>query len=277
MARSDIPSTDPDPAAMPLHFSCTLCGRCCHGLRLPLGMTEARTWVAEGGTVELFCEAIPWPQEMPAEDGVAQHKRKRSFPARSGTLPVRVIVSLLASFEGACPNLRSDMSCGIYDRRPKACRIYPAEVNPFLSVDPAQKLCPPDAWESTTVLQTDSGAWADPVVAEAVEERRGADYREADIKGQLCRVLGIVEAGLTNEGVVTHTPEPSRLLAAFDAVSLESLPAATQPDWILVSHRQRTLELLQSAGASRLLAGELAGGDKRFIAFVGPDQTLAPS
>jgi hypothetical protein len=34
----------------------------------------------------VFCEAIPWPQEMPADDGVAQHKRNRSFSAASGTL-----------------------------------------------------------------------------------------------------------------------------------------------------------------------------------------------
>ena len=253
---------------MPLHFSCTMCGRCCHGLRLPLGLAEARTWLRDGGTVEVFCEAIPWPQEMPADDGVAQHKRNRSFPAASGTLPVRVIVSLLATFAGACPNLRSDMSCGIYERRPMACRIYPAEVNPFLAVDPSQKLCPPEAWETETVLQDDAGTWADTTVAEAVEGRRGSDYREADAKGRLCELLGIVEAGLTNEGVVTHTPEPSRLLAALDAVSVDAWPQTAQPDWILVSHRQRTLALLDSAGASLMRAGDLAESDKRFIAFV---------
>ncbi|PTR34341.1 putative zinc- or iron-chelating protein [Luteibacter sp. OK325] len=245
-----------------------MCGRCCHGLRLPLGLAEARNWLGEGGDVELFCEAIPWPQEMPADDGVAQHKRNRSFAAASGTLPVRVIVSLLATFEGACPNLRSDMSCGIYERRPMACRIYPAEVNPFLSVDPAQKLCPPEAWTTGTVLQTDEGRWADTTVAEAVDSRRGSDYREADAKGRLCELLGIVEAGLTNEGVVTHTPERSHFLAALDAVSVDALPGTSQPDWVLVSHRERTLALLDSAGASLMNAGALTKSDKRFIAFV---------
>jgi Fe-S-cluster containining protein len=254
---------------MPLHFSCTMCGRCCHDLRLPLGLAEASTWLREGGDVELFCEAIPWPQEMPADDGVAQHKRKRSFSAASGTLPVRVIVSVLATFEGACPNLRSDMSCGIYERRPTACRIYPAEVNPFLSVDPSQKLCPPEAWDTQTVLQTDTGSWADATVAEAVEARRGSDYREAGAKARLCELLGIVEAGLTNEGVVTHMPERSRLLAALDAVSVDGLPGTVEPDWVLVSHRQQTLALLASAGASLMHASELTDGEKRFVAFIG--------
>jgi Fe-S-cluster containining protein len=255
---------------MPLHFSCTLCGRCCHGLRLPLGLAEARTWLSEGGTVELFCEAIPWPQEMPADDGVAQHKRKRSFPAASGSLPVRVIVSLLASFAGACPNLRTDMTCGIYERRPMACRIYPAEVNPFISVDPGQKLCPPEAWEADTPLQTDTGDWADTAMAEAVDRRRGSDYIEAEAKGRLCELLGIHAAGLTNEGVVTYTPERSHFLAALDAVSAGAVRATDRLPWIMVSHRDRTLALLESAGANLLHAGEVLGGDRRFVAFVEP-------
>lgn len=255
---------------MPLHFSCTLCGLCCHGLRLPLGLAEARTWVEEGGDVELFCEAIPWPEEPPMEDGMAQHKRKRSFATSSGTLPVRVTVSLLATFAGPCPNLRSDMSCGIYERRPMACRIYPAEVNPFLSVEPAQKLCPPEAWQTETVLQDDDGSWADTTVAEAVESRRGTDYREAAMKGRLCQLLGITEAGLTNEGVVTHAPARSALLAALDAALVDARPDVMSPDWRLVSHRPNTLALLASAGASRMDASELAAGDKRFIAFVEP-------
>ncbi|MGY3230781.1 Fe-S-cluster containining protein [Luteibacter sp. HA06] len=256
---------------MPLHFSCTLCGRCCHNLRLPLGLAEARTWLREGGSVEIFCEAIPWPQEMPAEDGMAQHKRKRSFPAMSGTLPVRVIVSLLATFAGACPNLQSDMTCGIYERRPMACRIYPAEVNPFLSVEPAQKLCPPEAWDSTAVLQTDTGEWADATVAEAVESRRGSDYREASAKALLCERLGISEAGLTNEGVVTYTPERARFLEAFEALDAASLDALTQAHdlaWTMVSHRDRTLTLLASAGAHLLNAADLGGDTRAFIAFV---------
>jgi Fe-S-cluster containining protein len=259
---------------MPLHFSCTLCGRCCHNLRLPLGLAEARNWLRQGGDVELFCEAIPWPQELPVEDLVAQHKRKRSFPAMSGTLPVRVIVSLLATFVGACPNLQSDMTCGIYERRPMACRIYPAEVNPFLAVDPAQKLCPPEAWESADVLQTDAGEWVDATVAEAVQSRRGSEYREAAAKARLCVVLGIAAAGLTNEGVVTYKPDRSRFVEALDM--LETLDAAaavapTQPDlltWTMVSHRQQTLGLLRSAGARLMDSAALTDDGQGFIAFV---------
>jgi hypothetical protein len=162
------------------------------------------------------------------------------------------------------------MTCGIYERRPMACRIYPAEVNPFLAVDPGQKLCPPEAWESDALLQTDTGAWADTTVAEAVDRRRGSDYREASAKGRLCELLGIDAAGLTNEGVVTYSPERSYFLAALDSVSAESRPESDRSPWIMVSHRDRTLDLLASAGAESLHAGEVADGSRGFIAFVEP-------
>ncbi|WP_338000302.1 hypothetical protein [Burkholderia gladioli] len=44
---------------MTVHFSCTMCGRCCHDLRLPLSIDEALAWLARGGEVQLFCDAIP--------------------------------------------------------------------------------------------------------------------------------------------------------------------------------------------------------------------------
>ncbi|WP_367889644.1 YkgJ family cysteine cluster protein [Burkholderia sp. L27(2015)] len=38
------------------------------------------------------------------------------------------------------------MRCGIYEQRPLVCRIYPAEISPFVELTPMHKACPPDAW-----------------------------------------------------------------------------------------------------------------------------------
>jgi Fe-S-cluster containining protein len=256
---------------MTLHFSCTMCGRCCHGLRLPLSLAEATAWLDDGGDVEVFCEAIPWPEDPPSDNGPAWHKRRRSFLAQSGHLPVRVIVSLVATFAGACPNLRDDMGCGIYERRPTACRVYPAEVNPFIALDPSLKLCPPEAWEASTVLQDDEGRWVDPAVAGAVERRRADDYAEASARAQLCTLLGIREAGLSNEGLLAWSPGRVRLREVLQVVAETSNPPRDDGDWVLVSHRLRTMWLLESAGARAQQAVDLAGADRRFVSLVGED------
>lgn len=252
---------------MALHFSCTMCGRCCHGLRLPLSVPEALAWIADGGDVEVFCEAVPWPEEPAADNGPARHKRKRSFLARSGQLPVRVVVSLVASFDGPCPNLRPDMGCGIYERRPTACRVYPAEVNPFIAVEPAIKLCPPEAWHAADVLQDDAGHWVDPEVAAAVARRRGDDYAEAETKARLCELLGIREAGLSNEGVLAFTPSRDHLRKVLQSVMETSKPRPAEGDWTLVSHRLRTMWLLESAGARAMQSVDMTGANRRFVAF----------
>lgn len=88
---------------MPLHFSCTMCGRCCRDLRVPLGLSGALDWLRDGGEVQLLCEAVPWLVEPAADDLAAAYKFRRSFAAPSGTLPLRVVVTVVAAFEGPCP------------------------------------------------------------------------------------------------------------------------------------------------------------------------------
>ncbi|HEY4292912.1 YkgJ family cysteine cluster protein [Luteibacter sp.] len=255
---------------MTIHFSCTMCGRCCHGLRLPIGVDEAMAWLRDGGNVQLFCEAIPWPEEPPADNHLAWYKRRRSFAATSGQLPVRVIVSLMAVFEGACPNLQPDMRCGIYERRPRACRVYPAEVNPFFALDRDTKLCPPEAWQTQDVLQGEDGEWKDAEVAQSIAGMREADARDAAVKAELCAVLGISSSGLSNEGVVVHAPDRARLLSALEEATTAGGDVAMTA-WHVVSHRRATLELLQSAGTSPLPASALQGTEASFMGFVAGD------
>ena len=102
---------------MDFHFNCTRCGRCCRNLKLPLTASEAMAWLAEGHALQLICEAMPALEEPAVKDPKAAHRHRRSFEALSGSLPTRVIVMLVANLAGQCPNLRTDMRCGIYDRR----------------------------------------------------------------------------------------------------------------------------------------------------------------
>jgi hypothetical protein len=53
---------------MDIDFDCTMCGKCCHDLRLPLTVTEAIAWLERGNDVQILCEALPWPEEPPAEN-----------------------------------------------------------------------------------------------------------------------------------------------------------------------------------------------------------------
>lgn len=249
-----------------------MCGRCCHGLRLPVGVDEAIAWLGDGGEVQLFCEAIPWPEDPPAENLLAWYKHRRSFGAMSGQLPVRVIVSLMVTFEGACPNLQPDMRCGIYERRPRACRVYPAEVNPFIALDRAGKLCPPEAWQSSAVLQNDGGEWTDPEVAGAIVGMRDADARDAAVKERLCANLEITTSGLSNEGVVIHAPARDRLLAALQsACAAVDTARKSNERWQVVSNRKGTLDLLRSAGTASVAATSLDGGVARYLGFLPAD------
>lgn len=260
---------------MTIHFSCTMCGRCCHDLRLPLGVDEAIDWLGRNGRIQVFCDAIPWPEDPPASNLQAAYKRDRSFPAISGALPVRVTVTLVAAFQGACPNLQPDLRCGIYESRPRTCRIYPAEMNPFVALSPEAKLCPPEAWEARwPAFQNGDGSWTDPSLTATIDQAREAAVRDARTKGALCRLLGLDTAALANEGLMVHTPsrEVTRdaLLEAKALASHEGDHVLAE--WTLVSNRKATGDALASIDArwKRHVAEERAS--EEYVGFFPADQ-----
>ena len=155
-----------------LDFACNGCGGCCRDLRIPLTIDEATAWLQRGGHVELLCDAMPWLVEPEPDNAFAAYKRARSTAALSGSLPVRVTVMLTASHAGPCPNLRDDLRCAIYDERPLVCRIYPAEVNPFVPLAPAGKQCSPDAWQQTPFVR--GGTIVDAATHENIARSRAA-------------------------------------------------------------------------------------------------------
>ncbi|WP_240648240.1 YkgJ family cysteine cluster protein [Pararobbsia silviterrae] len=229
-----------------------MCGKCCQDLRLPLSVAESVSWIRRGGTLEVFCDAVPWPVEPAADDVPAQHKRRVSFAAASGSQPIRVIVTLVAAFDGPCPNLRDDMRCDIYDERPRVCRIYPAEVVPYLKFVPANKLCPPEAWSATHPPFEQNGRIFDAETAEIIRQSRETTAQDADVKQRVMALLGFTAAAFSNEGFVIYTPDPAAALDALEtAIAAASSPMSIEAihDWTFVSNQQETVEALRSIKA----------------------------
>jgi Fe-S-cluster containining protein len=230
-----------------LRFACTQCGACCRNTKILLTVAEAVEWLNDGGQVQVMCEASRAPADAVA-DAKTQHMLRRSFPASSGSLPVRVIVNLVANITGNCPNLLPDMRCGIYERRPAICRIYPAEINPTRSVDPGAKICPPEAWsESAPALMRD-GLVADADMRSDIQNWRDTDLREVGVRQRLSAILGLDEAAVSDEGFLIYSP-PHATLARGLVSALKSNHGAGDPLWRLVTDRRDTLDWLAASGA----------------------------
>jgi Fe-S-cluster containining protein len=258
-----------------LRFACTQCGKCCHDLRLPLSIDEAIVWLRDGGEVKIFCEAIPWPDEPPADNLQARHKKGRSFPAHSGELPVRIVATLVASFDGPCPHLQADLRCGAYEWRPRTCRIYPAEANPFIALNPAGKLCPPEAWGADKPVFLIGETLADAGLAHTIAQSREWDVKDLDAKAQVCAALSISTAALANEGYAIHSPAREALLDALKAARVaprESTAGYAEPmEWGLVSNRSTTRNVLGEIGARVVPESSGILGAMEYLPFYAAD------
>ncbi len=249
-----------------LNFSCcSSCGKCCHDLRLPLTRLEAIDWLLRGDTVEIMCEALPWLDEQDSSNLVAQHRLRRSFAAMSGELPIRVVVILTAVHSGACPNLDGRLRCTIYEKRPHVCRVYPAEISPFIMLSPANKVCPPAAWTAPTPLMRDD-VIVDDEVRSHIAQSRHEDESEALWKKTLCTNLGIGSAGLSNEGFAVHAPPLEQLLDALRQDHRQDAREACR-SWTLVSNQAGSVNALASVGGRALLTSNADAGPVRYIGF----------
>jgi Fe-S-cluster containining protein len=206
-----------DDSSPSLRFSCTSCGKCCTGLRLPLSVAEAITWLERGGREEILCDAAP---DLPFPEGSGEaYRADRAVPAISNQLPLTLSATLTAVFEGPCPNLQPDMRCGAYDIRPNACRIYPAEIRPDRPVIPSDKLCPSHAWDEDhpAFLEPTQGV-LDAETAAAITRSRHAGIDDVERKADLLAALNIDRAALANEGYAIWKPPLDILLDRLRAV-----------------------------------------------------------
>jgi Fe-S-cluster containining protein len=236
---------------MEMHFSCTQCGKCCRDTKVPLTVSEAIKWLNRGDAVQLLCEASPWPEALDGEPRAAHFKR-RSFPVMSGSMPTRVVVMLVANVVGACPNLLSNMRCGIYEDRPLVCRIYPAETNPFVALKSENKACPPEAWaEDKPVLQRGE-VLMDGAIRRDIEMSRAADVLDADLKHRLCLALDLAHTALVHEAILVYSPTAKTLLSALAFATATDSCQEPAAQWRFVSDQQKTLETLAKSGGAAL-------------------------
>jgi Fe-S-cluster containining protein len=237
------------------HFGCTLCGNCCRNLKIPLTAAESVDWLRSGHPVQVICEATPWPVEPPADDQKSAHRRRRSFAAVSGSLPIRVVVILAARIDGACPNLLPDLRCGIYQQRPLVCKIYPAEINPFVQLEPRNKACPPEAWAAHHPLLQRNGAVMDEAVRRDVQSSRDTDEMDIPVKLRLCKVLDVSDTALAAEGFVVYSPAIAALLGALSQAMAATDAAPDLNPWRFLSNQSGTVESLLTDGAIAALEG----------------------
>jgi Fe-S-cluster containining protein len=184
-------------------------------------MKEAITWLEEDGQVAIYCEAICEPREPMSARML--HRKKRGFPVPCGTSTIYVTAILVAIISGPCKNLTAEKKCSIYERRPLVCQIYPAEISPFVELDPANKVCPPEAWPMAGPAENPFMQYL-PSLA---EKSRQTDYSEASRKGLMCADLGINTSALADEGYVRHLPDAKLFLAALRRC-LEADPQTAQ-------------------------------------------------
>jgi Fe-S-cluster containining protein len=218
-------------------------------LKIPLTVSEAVAWLDRGHQVQLICEGAPWPEEFPADDLRAAHLKRRSFAARSGSMPARVVAILAANVVGNCPNLQADSRCGIYDERPLVCRIYPAEINPFIELAPGNKNCPPEAWDTGHPLLMRNGKIVSGETRAAIQRSRDTDAREVHIKSRVCAALNLNDTAVVREGFVLYSPSRDELRRALTVAIAAGDEPAAEPQWRFVSDRSQTLEYLEQHGA----------------------------
>ena len=178
-------------------------------------------------------------------------------------MPIRVVVILAARIDGACPNLLPDLRCGIYQRRPLVCRVYPAEINPFVQLEPRNKACPPEAWAVHHPLLQRKGVLADDAVRRDVQLSRATDEIDAPMKLRLCEALKVRDAALAAEGFVVYSPSIAALQEALSQ-AMAKTGAAPDPDrdpWRFLSNQSGTVESLLAGGAIAAQGGDVGFPD----------------
>ena len=233
---------------MDLHFECTQCGKCCHGLRLTLSVDEAIAWAGNGHCVQILTEALPCHAGDAGDTALAGYDKARSFPAVSGEMPLRIAAVLVAFHENACPHLRPDMRCGNYAARPRICRIYPLESRPFMNVSPERRLCPPEAWASSHPRLLRGDTIADLDSAKIVAEHRRTLTDDVAVVAAACAALNISEAAFANEGFAVHQPTGRCLSAELKRAKNAQGNTQTLKPWTIVTNRESTRSLLVEAG-----------------------------
>ncbi|MFW9078372.1 YkgJ family cysteine cluster protein [Pseudomonas sp. P2757] len=228
-------------------FSCVGCGKCCTDHHVPLTLAEARMWAIDGGQVIVLVEAfLSNGLGLPAAQ--REHAERRSQVVRSGASDAHVAITFAAYNVGPCRNLDEDKLCRIYERRPLVCRIYPAEINPHIPLNPAAKDCPPESWEQGPDLIV-GGELVDQELVRLIERSRQADRDDIQIKDLICQALGIRTTALKGDGFTAYLPDMAAFASAIDQ-ALAQPSAAANSEWQFHVSGDDIAEQLVEAGAN---------------------------
>ncbi|WP_346829249.1 YkgJ family cysteine cluster protein [Pseudomonas abietaniphila] len=232
---------------MNTQFSCVGCGKCCTDHHVPLTLSEAAQWAADGGSVIILTEAfLADGYGVPAEQ--LTHATRRSHPVNSGTAQAMVAITFAAYNAGRCRNLDAENLCRIYDRRPLVCRIYPMEINPHIPLRPEAKDCPPESWEQGPDLIV-GGQLVDHQLMALIEASRQADRDDIARKQAICMALGINITALKGNGFVAYLPDMNAFSAAVARLITGELPTAPDEGWRFRVAGEAATQALARAGA----------------------------
>ncbi|MGC5703670.1 YkgJ family cysteine cluster protein [Pseudomonas sp. NFXW11] len=231
---------------MNTQFSCVGCGKCCHDHHVPLTLTEARAWAADGGQVIVLVEAF-LGNGLGLPQAQREHALRRSCRVQSGSAEAYVAITFAAYNVGPCRNLDEDRLCSIYERRPLVCRIYPMEINPHITLNPLAKDCPPESWEQGPQLIA-AGELVDGELATLIQRSRQADRDDIQAKEAICSLLGIRTTALKGDGFTAYLPDMQALANAIDQVQA-ALPGAPQQGWRFHLSAEEVAGQVQAAGA----------------------------
>ena len=254
-------------------FQCTQCGLCCVGLNIPLSVNEALLWIARGNRVKILVEAIPWLTDQVLLSDSLKRKETITFTGISGTLAIRLQVTLVAYFSQACPHLNEHNRCGIYDERPMTCRVYPFELNPNRLLNPNNKLCPKEAWSLTdtsaqSIHQKNiQFSIIDSQTQSNINTIHQRNVNEVSIKQQLCVALGIRSCSLSNDGYLFHQVNQTQLLAHLQSLTTgscsgDSLKDPHDQSWLIHSNSNATLQNLVDIGSHCEATHALSSGQE---------------
>ncbi len=203
-------------------------------------------WAADGGQVIVLVEAflgnglgLPMAQR--------EHAERRSVRVRSGSTDAHVAITFAAYNVGPCRNLDEDKLCRIYERRPLVCRIYPAEINPHIPLNPAAKDCPPESWEQGPLLIA-GGELVDQELIELIQRSRQADRDDIQSKDAICALLGIRTTALKGDGFTAYLPNMSAFAAMIDQVNEQPLTTASS-EWLFHLSGEDVTGQVVAAGA----------------------------
>jgi Fe-S-cluster containining protein len=237
---------------MDTQFSCVGCGKCCTDHHVPLTLTEAIQWAADGGSLIVLTEAFMADGYGVSEEQLT-HATRRSQRVQTGSTHAFVAITFAAYNAGRCRNLDAENLCRIYERRPLVCRIYPMEINPHIPLRPEAKDCPPESWTQGPDLIVGNTLVDRPLMA-LIEQSRQADRDDIARKEAICVTLGIRTTALKGNGFVAYLPDMKAFIAATDQPA-DSAATSTQNGWSLRVTGDDVQNALRDAGA-QLETGE---------------------